>query len=151
MPNLKTIQQEIRDRLGEVDGLLAALRTESEQLTKMLETADAQPRARAPRRRRASRGKPPAVGRETPDAGQPTADAPASRRGPRRGSGKRVQQTLARIAAQPGITAAELAHGMGIKTSYLYKVLPGLEKDGRITKQGKGYHPPGGDTPPPSP
>ena len=30
---------------------------------------------------------------------------------------------------------------MGIKQSYLYKVLPALEKEGKVTKQKRGWHP----------
>ena len=69
-------------------------------------------------------------------------------RGRPRGSGKRAQDALERIAARPGVTAAELAKAMGIKPNYLYRVLPGLEKEGKITKQGKGYHPSGGEASP---
>jgi hypothetical protein len=29
---------------------------------------------------------------------------------------------------------------MGIKQSYLYRVLPGLEKDGKVKKQDRGWH-----------
>ena len=32
---------------------------------------------------------------------------------------------------------------MGIKQNYLYRVLPGLEKDGKVVKQGRGWHPKG--------
>jgi hypothetical protein len=30
---------------------------------------------------------------------------------------------------------------MGIKQNYLYRVLPGLEKDGKVVKRGHGWHP----------
>lgn len=30
---------------------------------------------------------------------------------------------------------------MGIKQTYLYRVLPGLEQAGKIEKQGRGWHP----------
>jgi len=32
---------------------------------------------------------------------------------------------------------------MGIGPNYLYRVLPQLQREGKITKQGKGYHPVG--------
>lgn len=41
---------------------------------------------------------------------------------------------------QPGITIPELAERMGIKQNYLYRVLPGLEQDGKVKKQGRGWH-----------
>lgn len=30
---------------------------------------------------------------------------------------------------------------MGIKQNYLYRVLPGLEQEKRVSKQGRGWHP----------
>jgi hypothetical protein len=30
---------------------------------------------------------------------------------------------------------------MGIQANYLYRVMPGLEKDGKVKKRGKGWHP----------
>ena len=36
----------------------------------------------------------------------------------------------------------ELAKRMKIKPNYLYRVLPQLEKDGKVAKKEKGYHPP---------
>ena len=49
---------------------------------------------------------------------------------------------LAHVQKQPGITIAELAKRMKIKPNYLYRVLPHLEKDGKLHKRDKGYHPP---------
>jgi predicted Rossmann fold nucleotide-binding protein DprA/Smf involved in DNA uptake len=65
----------------------------------------------------------------------------AGTRGRPRGSGARAQEALKHVQKQPGITIAELAKKMKIKANYLYRVLPGLEKDGKIKKDGKGYHP----------
>jgi len=63
-------------------------------------------------------------------------------RGRPRGSGRRAQEVLAHVHKQPGITIAELAKRMKIKANYLYRVLPQLEKDGKLHKRDKGYHPP---------
>ena len=30
---------------------------------------------------------------------------------------------------------------MGIQANYLYRVMPGLQKDGKVKKRGKGWHP----------
>jgi DNA-binding IscR family transcriptional regulator len=49
---------------------------------------------------------------------------------------------LALVHKQPGITIAELAKRMKIKPNYLYRVLPHLERDGKLRKRDKGYHPP---------
>jgi hypothetical protein len=63
------------------------------------------------------------------------------RRGRPRGSGKRAQQALDLVAGQPGITIPELAKAMKIQPNYLYRVLPGLEKDGKVKKKDKGWFP----------
>ena len=44
------------------------------------------------------------------------------------------------MRSHPGITIPELADRMGIKANYLYRVLPGLQKDGVVRKQGGGWH-----------
>jgi len=62
------------------------------------------------------------------------------RRGRPRGSGTRGKQALELVRANPGITIPELADRMGIKQNYLYRVLPGLQKDGMVRKEGRGWH-----------
>jgi sugar-specific transcriptional regulator TrmB len=64
-----------------------------------------------------------------------------ARRGRPRGSGSRAKQALELVRSKPGITIPELAAAMGIKQNYLYRVLPGLQKDGLVTKKGRGWHP----------
>jgi predicted Rossmann fold nucleotide-binding protein DprA/Smf involved in DNA uptake len=64
-----------------------------------------------------------------------------SGRGRPRGTGGRAQEALKLVHQQPGITIAEMAKRMKIQANYLYRVLPHLEKDGKIKKQDKGYHP----------
>jgi DNA-binding IscR family transcriptional regulator len=46
------------------------------------------------------------------------------------------------VHKQPGITLAELAKRMKIQPNYLYRILPQLVKDAKVTKRDKGYHPP---------
>lgn len=67
--------------------------------------------------------------------------AGSGRRGRPRGSGKRAQQALDLVAGQPGITIPELAKAMKIQPNYLYRVLPGLEQDGKVKKKDKGWFP----------
>jgi hypothetical protein len=100
-------------------------------------------------------GRPKKVGRpKTKKVGRPagsttkaatvtgTVAAPAKRRaGRRKGSGTRAAQALSFVQGQPGITIPELAAKMGIKQNYLYRVLPGLEQEGKLKKQGRGWHP----------
>ena len=69
---------------------------------------------------------------------------PAARRaGRRKGSGTRAAEALAFVQGQPGITIPELAAKMGIKQNYLYRVLPGLEQEKKVQKQGRGWFPKG--------
>jgi sugar-specific transcriptional regulator TrmB len=63
-------------------------------------------------------------------------------RGRPRGSGRRAEQALKLVHTHPGITLQEMAKRMKIKANYLYRVLPQLEKEGKVKKRDKGYHPP---------
>ena len=83
---------------------------------------------RAPaRRRRAAGGGSPAGG--------------TGRRGRPKGSGTRAKEALALVTGRPGITIPEMAQEMGIQQNYLYRVLPGLEQDGQVRKEGRGWFP----------
>jgi hypothetical protein len=60
----------------------------------------------------------------------------------RRRSGGRADQAVKLIKQNPGISVSELGKKMRLKApNYLYRVLPDLEKEGRIRKKGRGYHP----------
>lgn len=59
----------------------------------------------------------------------------------RSGDNTRAAQTVELVRTQPGITIPELASHMGIKPNYLYRVLPQLADEGRVRRQGKGWHP----------
>jgi sugar-specific transcriptional regulator TrmB len=63
------------------------------------------------------------------------------RRGRPRGSGTRSKQALELVHARPGITIPEIAQEIGIQQNYLYRVLPALQKDGLVRKEGRGWHP----------
>jgi CRP-like cAMP-binding protein len=62
------------------------------------------------------------------------------RRGRPRGSGTRAAQALQLVEQNPGITIPDLAAAMGIKQNYLYRVMPGLAEEGKVTKSGRGWH-----------
>jgi hypothetical protein len=101
-------------------------------------------RRRGPGRPRGS------ASRTTKTAAKTAAKAPAKakrsakrRAGRRKGSGTRAAEALAFVQGQPGITIPELAAKMGIKQNYLYRVLPGLEQESKVQKQGRGWHPKG--------
>ena len=63
------------------------------------------------------------------------------RRGRPRGSGTRSKQALELVRSRPGITIPEIADAIGIQQNYLYRVLPALQKDGLVRKDGRGWHP----------
>ena len=86
------------------------------------------PRRRPPRRaaaRRASGGSSGATG---------------ARRGRPKGGGTRSAQALDLVRQRPGITIPELAEAMGIQQNYLYRVMPSLAEEGKVTKSGRGWH-----------
>jgi hypothetical protein len=63
------------------------------------------------------------------------------RRGRPRGSGTRAIQAFELVKANPGITISELADNMNIKANYLYRVLPTLQEEGKVKKDGRGWKP----------
>jgi CRP-like cAMP-binding protein len=63
------------------------------------------------------------------------------RRGRPRGSGTRSKQALELVRTRPGISIPEIAEAIGIQQNYLYRVLPSLQKDGLVRKEGRGWHP----------
>jgi hypothetical protein len=65
----------------------------------------------------------------------------SGRRGRPRGSGTRSKQALELVRTRPGISIPEMAEAMGIQQNYLYRVLPGLQDDGLVRKEGRGWHP----------
>ncbi len=58
----------------------------------------------------------------------------------RRRGGTRAEHALKHVTEHPGANATEIASAMGIKPNYVYRVMAELEKDGKVAKQGKGYH-----------
>jgi CRP-like cAMP-binding protein len=132
---LKTKREEIAARLRELEPLVAEYR-QLEAAAAALAGLPGAARAPRPARAAASTAK---RGRTTRTA---RARKPASsgRRGRPRGSGTRALQTLELVKSKPGITIPEIASAMGIKQNYLYRVLPGLEKDGKVRKQDRGWH-----------
>ncbi len=107
------------------------------------------PRRRGPGRPRGSGRKPrasakpaaPAARKPGRPPGRPAGRPAARRAGRRKGSGTRAAEALSFVQGQPGITIPELAAKMGIKQNYLYRVLPGLEQENKVHKQGRGWHP----------
>jgi hypothetical protein len=148
-------RQEIADRLKELkpavdeynrlEAAAAALQGVGGSSASAPATATAGPRRRGPGRPRGSVNRKAATGNATataPKAARKKAGRPAGRRaGRRKGSGTRAAEALSFVQGQPGITIPELAAKMGIKQNYLYRVLPGLEQENKVAKQGRGWHP----------
>jgi hypothetical protein len=89
-------------------------------------SAPASTAASAPSRRsRRGPGRPPGSG---------------AKRGRPKGGGTRAAQALQLVNDRPGITIPELAEAMGIQQNYLYRVMPGLAEEGKVTKSGRGWH-----------
>jgi ribosomal protein S25 len=124
---LRELRSSLEKRLRELEPLI----TEHAQVRKALEALEG-----VGRRTQTTAGSAARRSRAT------KATSTARRRGRPRGTGGRAQEALAHVHKQPGITIAELAKRMKIKPNYLYRVLPQLEKDGKLRKRDKGYHPP---------
>jgi hypothetical protein len=101
-------------------------------------------RRRGPGRPKGSRTRAKATTRTTAKAAprkKPGRPPGRRRAGRRKGSGTRAAQALSFVKGQPGITIPELAAKMGIKQNYLYRVLPGLEQENKVSKRGRGWYP----------
>jgi hypothetical protein len=72
-----------------------------------------------------------------------SATAATPRRRRKRRGGTRADQAVKLIEENPGIGASDVAKQMKIKPNYLYRVLGDLEKEGRVKKNGRQYHPTG--------
>jgi Winged helix-turn-helix DNA-binding len=57
----------------------------------------------------------------------------------RRGGATRANQALELVRGKPGITIPEIATSMGIAPNYLYRVLPRLQQEGQIKRDGQGW------------
>ena len=122
----------IQTAVKEIDDQLRALKDE----TSRLEAARAA--LAGPTRRR---------GRPSSNGTAPTRARSASRRNGRsaapqsRGGNTRANQTLELVRDKPGITIPEIAKAMKIEPNYLYRVLPRLESNGQVKRDGQGWHP----------
>jgi predicted Rossmann fold nucleotide-binding protein DprA/Smf involved in DNA uptake len=118
---------------------LAEIEEEREQLVTFLGGASAGTSTTTTRR---GPGRPRGTGR---GPGRPRKDAsaakPTTRKRRRRRGGTRADQAVKLVEDNPGISASEIAKQMKIKPNYLYRVLGEMEKEGRVTKKGREYHP----------
>jgi hypothetical protein len=147
-------RKEITDRLSELKPLVDEYHRLTEAAAALEKIggsalAAITPGRRGPGRPRGSGRKATGTGAKASGSkrGRPStkpARPPAKRRaGRRKGSGSRAAEALSFVQGQPGITIPELATKMGIKQNYLYRVLPGLEQEGKVVKKGRSWHPKG--------
>jgi hypothetical protein len=57
----------------------------------------------------------------------------------RRGGATRANEALELVRSTPGITIPQIAKSMGIAPNYLYRVLPKLQQDGQLKRDGQGW------------
>jgi predicted Rossmann fold nucleotide-binding protein DprA/Smf involved in DNA uptake len=89
---------------------------------------------RGPGRPRGSTTRTRAAGRRSSGNGRRTRRS----RG-RRGGDTRANQALELVRSTPGITIPDIAKSMGIAPNYLYRVLPRLQQEGQIKRDGQGW------------
>ena len=124
----------LSEKRAEIDSRLKELRPLHEEYLKLerakqaLDGLDSSQR-RGPGRPRGSRNATPSTG---------SADGRKRRR--RRSGGTHAERALEAIRQNPGITVAEMAPKLGIAhKNYLYRVLNGLQTEGAVQKEGRGY------------
>lgn len=114
-PDLRELKRQVRDRIKELE----PLEREAEQAAPGACGTRGQPTGAVRARRRSA-----AAGGKRP--GRPPGSA----------SGRRAATALRLVSERPGITVSELASAMEIGTTYLYRVMPALERDGKVRKVG---------------
>jgi hypothetical protein len=124
--------------VNDIDERLRELKEEVGRLeaARMALTSDRSQPARAPRAQRVSRA---AARGSAGSAKRVRAGRPRGRRG----GNTRASQALDLVRAEPGITIPRLAAAMKIQPNYLYRVMPSLEQDGSIKRNGQGWFPAG--------
>jgi hypothetical protein len=110
-----TVREQVDARLKELEPLVE----EYERLQRVVQVLDGEAA--------------PTAGRATPRRSM------RSQVTTRRGQSRRSEEALKLVSERPGITVAEAAEAMGIGTTYLYRLLPRLEREGRVRKEGRGY------------
>jgi hypothetical protein len=111
--------------VSEIDDRLVVLRTEMAKL----ESARSALTRRSP-------GRPAKTASVNGNGASRRVARPRGRR-----NGTRGDQALALVRERPGITIPEIAASLGTEPNYLYRVMPNLVKDGKVRRNGQGWHP----------
>ena len=120
---LEQVQVLLKDRLVELD-------SERKSLDRALHELTGSPRSSPGTVKGGKGGRGP--GRPPKAAGAPSR---------RQGGGTRAGAAIELVRQSPGVSASEIAKALKIKPNYLYRVLGGLEKEGRVRKEGRAYFP----------
>src|SRR3954452_22824870 len=126
----------LNEKRAEIDARLKELRPLHEEFLKLEQAKAALDGLDSPAPRRGP-------GRPRGSGSGSSASKPASsngRRRRRRSGGTHAEKALEVIRQSPGVTVAEMAPKLGIAhKNYLYRVLNGLQADGAVKKEGRGY------------
>ena len=121
----------LSEKRAEIDSRLKELRPLHEEYLKLEQAKQALEGLEGPRR---------GPGRPRGSRNASSSSSRNGRRRRRRSGGTRSEQTLEAVRQNPGITVAELAPKLGIAhKNYLYRVLNGLQAEGAVKKEGRGY------------
>jgi hypothetical protein len=127
--------KDIDARLAELEGEVKKLQAARAALVGSSSRGPGRPRGSSNAAAGAS-----AAASATPTRRRRAGRGPGRPRG-RRGGGTRAAQALALVKSRPGVTIPEIATELKIEPNYLYRVMPGLVKDGTVKREGKGWHP----------
>jgi hypothetical protein len=125
------------EKVKEIDARLKELRPLVDEFNRLeaarnaLSGVEGNGGASAPSGRRRGPGRP---------RGSGSGSGGGRRRGRPRGGTTRGTQALELVRARPGITIREMAEAMAIQPNYLYRILPQLEQEGKVKREGKGWH-----------
>lgn len=137
---------EIRKRKNELEKIFkeeyARLEEAEAALVHLVGGTARRTRAAGANARRRAAGR-PAAGKSTAKRTAPGKGKSTGKRGRPKGTGKRQAQAVRIVTAAPGITTSEIAKKMGIKPNYLYRVMPELKAEGKVSKNGRGWYPAG--------
>jgi hypothetical protein len=155
LDDLRSMEQRVTERLAELEPLVQEyneLRVEAERFNLAISPNAAEPKP-GPRARKSSRARtaksaktvkaPAERAKGTSGTGAPKGRAArsASRRPPTSRPGKRREQVLELVKANPGITVTELGQRLSVDSTSLYRHVNRLSSDGLISKTGRTLQP----------
>lgn len=126
----------LEEKKGEIRSRLDELKPLVDEFHRLQAAHDALSGVQAPGAATASRR----TGNSSTKRATRTSAGAARGRGRPKGSGTRSKEALKLVKDRPGITIPEIAESMSIKQNYLYRVMPELQKDGLVRKEGRGWH-----------